>query len=254
MSTANEALQRNAVAQASTAPAETHDNQSQPARTPRRFNIQQELLAKEFAQAYNISPDQISFDSETGAPFFYFEALAQIVTALTNFSELRAHQVEINHAHGHVTSEASITLPDGRVVSSFGSSFLNEELPNGKTVSDFLTALDVSRARALRSALRMVGFDPVRAHEAAKQGGAAHTPQITAEEEQRNKELAEIHIIAEEAGLIVGDDKSAYLRQLSVFFPFADSAAQLNSKERAQFIALLRSIKSARGRSEPVSK
>ncbi len=197
---------------------------------------------------YNISPDQISFDSVTGKPFFFFEALAQIVTALINFSELRAQQVEINQARGYVTSEASITLPDSRVVSSFGSAFLNEELPTGENVTDFLTALDISRARALRSALRMVGFDPVRAHEAAKRGDNPHIPQITAEDEQRNKELAEIHILAEACGLIVGDDKTKYYQQIDIWFTGKTSSAQLDAQERSQFIALLRGTKAARER------
>lgn len=111
---------------------------------------------------------------------------------------------------------------------------------------DLSKALDLARARALRSALRLAGFDVVRAHEQRKQGGQAGAPSPSPEAEQRNKELAEIHLIATEAGLIAGEDKSAYYKQLSVFFPHVSTAADLSAKERTQFIALLRAIKAAR--------
>ncbi len=242
---AHEALAANANA-ASAAPAAPP---TPPSARPRKARtIQQEMLVREFVAAYDINPDQVSFDGESGPPFFYYEALAQIVTALTDFAELGASEPEIDVTNGHVTCSAFIKLRDERTVRSFGSSFIQEALPGGEVVETYQKGLDVSRARALRSALRMVGFDPVRAHEARKAGEKPAETRITPEDEQRNKELAEIHILAEQAGLIVGENKTAYYRQLSVFFPAANSSGELNAKERAQFIALLRGIKTARER------
>ena len=242
---ANSALEANANAAGSPPP----DSQ-QP--QPRTLTLQQESLVREFVADYDIDPEQIIFFDETEAPFFLFEALAQIINALGNFREVAVTHPEIDEKNGNATCEAALTLEDGRVVKSFGSSFVGDTLP-GKEVSDFQTAFDLARARALRSALRLAGFDVVKRHEQRKRGEKAESPTVSPEEEQRNSELAEIHILAEEAGLItrapgVLDDKSAYYRQLGVFFPLVASAADLNTKERSQFIALLRGIKSARER------
>lgn len=226
--------------------ATTDDDNPPPASpqpNPRALTLQQESIRSEFAQTYDIAPEQIIFFDETPTPFFLFEGLAQIVGALANFREVAVTHPEIAERNGNATCEAALTLEDGRVVKSFGSSFVGDTLP-GKDASDFQMAFDL--ARALRSALRLAGFDPVKSHEQRKRGGKAEAPTITPEEEQRNKELAEIHVIAEEAGLIVGSDKSAYYRQLGVFFPGVQSASHLNTKERSQFIALLRGIQSAR--------
>ncbi len=247
---ANNALNANANASAEPhSPTAAASDERQPTRPARRLNLKQESLVREFQHCYDINPGQISFDGESGAPFFHFEALAQIVTALTCFAELSVQQVEINHTHGHATSEASIRLQDGRIVSSFGSAFINESLPEDQVIDNFQTALDVSRARALRSALRMVGFDPLRAHEAAKQHAGPSVPQITSEEAQRNKELAEIHLLADEAGLRAPDD-TKYRSLISTFFGGLDSARDMDARQRAQFIAMLRSFRSAHARLE----
>ena len=223
-----------------------------PKQQPRALTLAQESLKNEFVETYGIDADQVIFFDETPAPFFLFEALAQIVGVLGNFREVAVTHPEIAERNGNATCEAALTLDDGRVVRSFGSSFVGDIIA-GKEVGDFQTAFDLSRARALRSALRLAGFDPVKRHEQSKRGEKGAEPAISPEAEQRNRELAEIHLLAQEAGLIVSvpgmlDDKSAYYRQLAVFFPAASSAGELSAKERAQFIALLRGIKSARER------
>lgn len=241
---AESALTANANAAGSAPP---DSQQQQP--PPRRFNLKQEALVGEFVSAYDIDAKQVIFFDDSEAPFFLFEALAQIVSVLADFREVAVTKPEIEERNGNATCEAAITLEDGRVVRSFGSSFVGDTLP-GKEVGDFQTAFDLARARALRSALRLAGFDPVKRHEQRKRGEKAAAPILSPEAEQRNKELAEIHAIAEEAGLIIGNDKSAYYRQLGVFFPGVPSAGELSAKERASFIALLRGIKSARSRAE----
>ncbi|MET0646414.1 MAG: hypothetical protein ABW208_07310 [Pyrinomonadaceae bacterium] len=242
---ADSALAANAAA-AGSQPA------ASPQQQPRKLNLQQESLVGEFVTAYGIDADQVIFFDDTPAPFFLFEALAQIVGALGNFREVAVTHPEIDERNGNATCEAALTLDDGRVVRNFGSSFVGDTIP-GKEVNDFQTAFDIARARALRSALRLAGFDPVKRHEQSKRGEKGEETVISPEAEQRNKELAEIHALAAEAGLIVNapgalEDKSAYYRQLQVFFPAVSSAGELSAKERAQFIALLRGIKSARER------
>jgi hypothetical protein len=249
MSQAESAISRHAHAAGTRHPAdERHDTtQDSSAATPRRsWSLKQEARAREFVAAYGISYEDIIFFDDTDTPFFLFEALAQIINALADFTSLSVTKPDLDEGKGIVTCEAEITSEHSRLFKSFGAAIIGEPLP-GQAVADLSKALDLARARALRSALRLAGFDVVRAHEQSKQQGAQNeAPRPSPEAEQRNRELAEIHIIAEEANLIVGDDKTAYYKQLSVFFPHVSTAGDLNAKERTQFIAILRAIKAAR--------
>ena len=118
-------------------------------------------------------------------------------------------------------------------------------MPDGGTVDSLIKAVDVASARAMRKGLRVVSFDPVRAHEASKAGQDLPL-NVT---DPRSSELAEIHMIAGQIGLIKGEDKTAYRRLIGVYFAGKDSAAQLTDGERAQFLAHLRGMQAAHERS-----
>lgn len=260
------ALERNAEAagpQTGTEPPRSGDTHVAAApgepernRPVRHLNLKQALLVKEFNTDYGVDPMQVYFDGESAEPsYFGFEALSQLAMQLApNVKDIAVETVEVNQTTGLVLSRGTVVLSDGRTRSGEAGCIVGDALPSGLSVETIKSALDVSGARALQKALRMVGFDPVRAHEAQKQLGtpapASAGPRFTPEEEQRNNELAEIHILAEQCGLITVNDKTAYRRQLSVFFPGVDSASQLTAGERAQFIATLRGIKSARSRTD----
>lgn len=239
-----DALNRNAAAAAAPDAALSSASRKDPSPS-RRLSLRQELIVNEYANYYDIARDQISFEGDSDTPFFHFEALSRIVTELSNFTEIAVRETAIEPSRNYVTCEASITLKDGRIVRSFGSAFVGESLQGGAGVDDLQTALDVARARGLRSALRMVGFDPVRAHEAAKRGESLY-PKPQPEDEARQRDLAQIHIIATEAGVLEPQNDERYRKLIATFFPECTSAAELDAAQRSQFIAILRGIKSAR--------
>jgi hypothetical protein len=258
------ALERNVQAAEETAtqpPQPPHTNNTQlaaasdepPHSTPRtrRLNLSQESLVREFTAAYGIDPAQIYFEKESAEPYFGFEALSQLAIELApDVHDISVQAVEVNQATGLVLSRGTVVLTDGRSRSGDAGCIVGDALPSGLLVETIKSALDVSGARALQKALRMVGFDPVRAHEAKKNSGAQDTLRLSPEQEQRNKELAEIHKLADECGLIDGKDKSKYRQQIGIWFEGKNSSEDLTPRERAQLIAILRGIKTARMRSD----
>ena len=158
--------------------------------------------------------------------------------------DIRVEAVEVNQASGLVLARGIVVLSDGRSRSGDAGCVVGDALPNGQEVETVKSALDVASARALQKALRMIGFDPVRAHEARKRGDDQPLTSRL-EDEQRNKELKEIHALAEEVGLIVGSDKTKYYRRMEAFFDVS-SSRDMSPQQRAEFIAILRGLKAAR--------
>jgi hypothetical protein len=140
-----------------------------------------------------------------------------------------------------VTSNCTITLKEGIERTGYGNCVIGEMLHDDTQILSLGEAMNLSRARALRNGLRMVGFDPLREHQLAKDGGTA--VQFT---DQRNKQLAEAHMLGEELGYIVGDNKVAWHNQIRNYFSPKTSAAELNELELSQWLSMLRAWKSAR--------
>ncbi len=214
----------------------------------RNLTLKQTEIVREFVAAYDISPDHISFDGEDSTPIFHHEALATVAGRLLDFSSLSVSPARIEETYA--MAEATLTLESGRTVTNFGYCSQGEILPGDKKVEDIATALDVSRVRALRAALRMIGFDPVRAHNARGSSGSLAVQEgkeaTRLDADPRTKELKHIHALATELAWIRGADKTEYYRQLGIYFPFVDSASDLSDEQRKQFIAILNGLFRAR--------
>lgn len=92
-------------------------------------------------------------------------------------------------------------------------------LHDGTKITGVKQAIDVSRARCLRTGLRAIGFDALKAHELAKQGKRLDL--MGNEARDRQKRLAEIHVHAGPRGLnlITKDgDRSEYEMLLAECF------------------------------------
>lgn len=218
----------------------------------RKLTLNQTELVREFVATYDISPDHISFDGENPTPIFHHEALATIAGRLLDFTSLSVSPTRIEETYA--MAKATLTLESGRTVTNFGYCSKGETLSGDKRVEDIPTALDVARVRALRAALRMIGFDPVRAHnaraatevktEAATVDGVPNgaAPLGFPDADPRTKDLRFIHAMATELGYINGNDTREYRRQIGIYFPGCTSAGELSDRERAQFIAILRGL------------
>lgn len=225
---------------------------------PRRvLTIAQQKLIDEFRLAYNILPEHVSFDGKSDTPIFHYEALSTLAGVLLNFSALSVtpSRVEENFA----LSEAALTLASGRIVSNFGYSGKGDVLATGEKVADTQTMINVSRANALRAVLRMIGFDPLRAHQARlkEESIKAAEPPLDPREkgsnlvgrhalDPRTRDLRQIHALARELEFIRGDDRDEYTYQIGIYFPGRASAKELNEAERAQLIAIFCGLLKAR--------
>lgn len=209
----------------------------------RNLTIEQETLVRAFGEAYAIDRNNISFDGNKPEPIFHFDALMQLALTLADFKELSVTPGDINVTHGIATAEGMVRLPDERVIRMFGSCLVGDTFHDGTSVTDISNALEVARARALRSVLRGIGFDPVRAHNEQKSDFAVVVKDV---DQMRVKDLKEIHALADEVGLISDGDDSRYRHLISIYFPGMSSAASMDAQQRAQLIAVLRGIKNSR--------
>ena len=222
---------------------------NRPARRPRVLTLEQESLVRTFQRSYGIEPEQIYFYDETLDPDFALEAMSILTLVLApHIQDIRIEIASLDQARGLALSRGVVVLADGRTRSGDAGCAVGEMLPSGEIVETLKSASDLSGARSLKKALRMVGFDAVRAHEARERGDEAPPARLTPEEEQRERENKEIHALAEECGYIVGKDKTRYRQQIGLWFEGKDSSLQLTAAERAKLIAYLRGIKSARER------
>ena len=113
------------------------------------------------------------------------------------------------------TATGDATLPNGNLRRIYGVAFLGETMHDGSTIDSWKQAVNVSRARAMRTILRAVGFDPVAAHRSFKKSGNVLELQPPATL-TRDQERKEIHILADELGLIRRAEGQRFHRSVAV--------------------------------------
>lgn len=211
----------------------------------------QDALRKEFCDAYNFAPEQIGFDGDSLDPIFDFDALSVLSTRLCNLPHIAVDMGDINQAIGIATATGYAVLANGNTRKIFGSAVLNEPMHNGEPIKDIHQAVKVARARALRTILRAVGFDPVEAHRGFKKTGNVVELQPPATL-TRDQERKQIHLLADELALVRRaegqrfTDRSQYEKVISTFFPTKTSSKSLTDSEHSQLLAILRSWSRAR--------
>lgn len=213
----------------------------------------QAALRKEFCHAYDFKPEQIGFDSENSLePIFDFDALSVLSARLCNLPHVAVELGDVNANTGIATSTGYAVLANSNSRKIFGIAQVGEVLHDGGKVETIRQAVVLSRARAMRTIHRMVGFDPVKAHQEFKRTGSVVELQPRGERQQRTAELAEIHMLAQELGLRTKGERSRYQAALTTFFPRPQwksgrpSAGDLDDCERGQFLMVLRAWTRAR--------
>ncbi len=229
----NAALGRNAEAAREAA-------ELNPPPVAQRLDIRREMTVREFTSHYDIRADQIFFDAGSDEPYFDFEALSLLVNELADFPRIVVTPTSNDHTLGIASASCEITLPNGNTRSYTGSALIGEPMPGGGTVEDWRSALAVAQVRALRTALRSVSFNPVRAHE-AKKNGVELEFNIT---DPRQRELREAHSLGVELEFIKGDDKAEWRRQIYDFTQGRlDSMEKMDDVMRGHFLLFLRALK-----------
>lgn len=224
------------------------DSRSSTVDHPRSYSREQRNIQKEFIDAYNFSPEQISFDGPSLDPIFDYDALSVLSVKLCRIPDLSVEPAVIDRLQGLAQSRVVVILPAGESRKTFSTAWVGEEMPNGEPIRDIIQATKICRARGLRDGLRIVGFDPVAAHrEFESTGQILELSPI----DPYLKQLAEIHLHAQSQDLIVtgGDgfvNRVAYQQRLAKHFNGKTSAKDLTDPERSQWLQLLRGWSKAR--------
>lgn len=220
-------------------------------RRGRTYAQEQQEMRKEFMDAYGFEAGQIGFDGNSLDPIFDFDALSLLSARLCNLPLVAVEMGDVNQALGLATSNGYAELQSGNTRKIYGSAIIGEEMHDGRKIKDIHQAVRVSRARALRTILRAVGFDPVAAHRSFKKTG--NVVELTPPAKlNRDREREQIHILADELGLIRRAEgqrftnRSQYEKVISTFFPTKVSSKSLNDSEHTQFLTILRSWARAR--------
>jgi len=216
---------------------------------PRTYSREQRAIQKEFCDAYGFHPEQVAFDSNSLDPIFDYDALCVLSVKLCDLPDVEVTLRTVNHGTGIATSAGTAVLNNGNRRSVFGAAMVNEVMPDGEKIPDLSQAISISRARALRSILRAVGFDPVAAHRSFQRTGNVVELQLPTKL-PRDKERAEIHMLATGLGLVKrvpgGIDRSAYEQSIALFFNGKTSSKDLSDLEHTQFLTMLRAFTKAR--------
>lgn len=207
-----------------------------------KFRTQEQaILSQELCLTYQIDPQQVIFVGESSDPILDYEALSKISLELC--PEIQDLQISLDTINQDFVSCSCLITVGGKTRKVFSVCMMNERITETFVVDSIDRACNVARARALRAGLRSIGFDPMKAH--AQKVRGSHL-ELVFKEKDRNKELAQIHVLATEIGLIKGKDSSKYRRVLNVFFG-KQSAKGFTDEEREKCIAILRSLKHTLG-------
>lgn len=211
----------------------------------RLLTPEQHSVVKEFRESYGIEAHQISFDGQSATPIFDYESLSLLASLLGDFRDIATSIDQLDYTHGLASCNCTITLGAGATRTMFGSARVGQLMHDQRTIQDIDDALTLASYRALRRALRAVGFDPIRAHR-QRLAGLPNVHQPVPDDEIRQKELAQIHLLADELGWITRGDDSRYRQMIGLFFPGQSSAATLSDSQRNAFITTMISLKNVR--------
>lgn len=215
------------------------------------FSIQQKRIAETVSHQYGVPKDKVYFpyEREPDRPWLGAEALMVIARNSPEVSGVMERFDKYEPTLQQIFHLATVTTTDGHTFERTGVASIGEKL---KGVPDEeVDEHELAAARAIRKALADAGVDPfsnVRSEEPAEAVPASAGVQEAA---LRTRDLAEIHMLAEEKGLVsvVGGkkDDSKYRRWLNrhcsgLGIGDVTSAVNLGPKERASVIQALRQL------------
>lgn len=207
-----------------------------------KLRCAQDALRREFCEEYDLKPQQISFDGISPEPIFDFDALSLLINVLTDIPAIKVGLGKFDD--GLKLSEATcfVKLANGCTREYSGFARVGERLHDGTIITGDIQCINISRARSLRIGVRSVGFDPVKFHEARKQGRTLELCPMSDEDEWK-KYRAQVHTIAGSHSLNFiksNGDRTEYENLMASFFHGICTSKDLTREERAQWLGMLR--------------
>jgi hypothetical protein len=180
-----------------------------------RLNSDQTRVANTLAKTYGIDPGRVFFPDETNPskPWLGADELMLIARKSDQIKVIEECFDTFIQALNQIVHTARIVDKEGREYSRVGVATIGEKVGAGDGDAHALAA-----SRALVSTLSAAGLNPLRdggdttfkpiASSDAKISDAQPVSGRVAEAKQRNNDMARIHILAEQAGLITREDGS----------------------------------------------
>ena len=221
----------------------------------RELSTEQRRKAEELAEQYGIDSERILFLNEERPlePWFPAEELMSIARQSGGFQSIEETFTEWVPGLNHVIHQAVVIDGQGRSYKRSGVATMGEEAESGPDEHQ------LAASRAISAVLRAAGFHPLKsgAVVAAQTAGARQVRvqlevgqrevgQQEGGKAERSNSIAQIHLLAEKAGLIIyraGEKKemSDYRAWLLETFD-TETAASLDEKQRAQAVHELRRL------------
>jgi hypothetical protein len=221
------------------------------------YALEQQKIADTLSTRYGFPREMVLFPNKRKptAPWLAKDALLTIARKSEEIRSVSERFDKYIPDLGQVVHIGRVELQDGRVFEVTGVASLSEKLPDG---SDEWDEHYLAASRALRSTLDAAGVNPMKNAAELPTGSSRddtgpllqpqperHPPLSNSrraqEASQEKKDLARIHILAEEIGLITRrpnfNDKP--YRQFLFDFFRVDSALKLNAADRQSLINAL---------------
>ncbi|QQS33526.1 MAG: hypothetical protein IPM50_02780 [Acidobacteriota bacterium] len=205
---------------------------------------EQAVIQQKYVDVYGLQPSQITFDGDKPDPILDHNAISILSLKLTSVASIGIDKVVRDDKW--VTVHGLVTLADGRSRGSVGSCKLGSTIASGKRVDSDEVALGVATSRMYRQAMRNVGIDIHKAHLEYLATGKIAGGNL--EHDPRSTKYAELHILAAEAGLIVGRDDSQYRNLIAATYGGVTSAKELDDLDLHTFTEMVRVIRNSNQR------
>ena len=191
-------------------PFEILKEKTQPMKDDKKpkLTADQERFVDELVAAYGIDRTDVTFFPNDPQPFLGYEAQSILANRLADIRDIDS-SVEPATKPDSITIKVRLELENGRTRSGIGVVNIHENGPDGKPMSH-QQLIYTATSRALRSALRTAGYDLLHMHHAAASGEVYEWGGVGKTNSPRNNLLRQVHALGQEAGLIRGQDKTAW--------------------------------------------
>jgi hypothetical protein len=204
---------------------------------------QQQAVVNRLVQAFGIDGSKVLFLNEKNLvePWLRGKTLAAIARKSGLFKVIRVEVEQPILALKQVVYQGTVVDLEDRSYSLPGVATLGEKIAE---TDEEVNENDLAESRALRSTLELAGFDPLDPMSVVPLDGssASNAPARTPEAASTNvyqDDMARIHILGREKGLIVGKDYSKYRKFLVENYDGAVSVAGFDALQRKSVIAAL---------------
>ncbi len=200
------------------------------------YTQEQHALIAELSANYGIDPEEVIFFANDPRPFLSYEANCVLCNRLT---DLRGIDIEpVNNGFiDSISYRCTLTTADGSTRSAVGVGNVNEVDNDGKKLNS--GQLDqMASGRAIRNALRVAGIDLLKLHRQALQGRVTPIEFAGPPMDEYSRLLRQAHALGNVAGIIIGDDKSAWRTILHNRYGVVHSN-ELNVEQLHDFCAVL---------------